>query len=97
MPETIERFLKVDEITTELLLMFLSYLARSKSVSALRPGYDDKYRSRSHRFVERQKLISTYRKSRYRVGWGGLKAPIDKISSHRYYWAPQEESHLGRG
>ena len=44
------------------LLPFLSYLANSKSVSVrpptcppIRPGYDDKYRSRSYRFVERQK------------------------------------------
>ena len=40
----------------------LSYLAGSKRVSArppvsppVRPGYDDKYRYRSYRFVERQK------------------------------------------
>ena len=40
-----------------------SYLAGSKGVSAVRPparpsvrpGYDDKYRSKSYRFVERQK------------------------------------------
>ena len=38
---------------------FLSYLACSKSASVhppVRPGYDDKYRSGSYRFVERQKL-----------------------------------------
>ena len=40
------------------LLPFSSYLAASKSVSVrlpVRPGYDDKYCSRSYRFVERQK------------------------------------------
>ena len=37
------------------LLPFLSYLAGSKRASAIRPGYGDNYRSRSHRFVERQK------------------------------------------
>ena len=35
------------------LLPFFSYLADSKSA---RHGYDDKYRSRRYRFVERQKL-----------------------------------------
>ena len=38
---------------------FLSYLAGSKGVSAhppVRPEYDDKYRSRSYRFVDRQKV-----------------------------------------
>ena len=38
----------------------LSYLAGSKIVSArpsFRPGYDDKYCSRSYRFVELQKLV----------------------------------------
>ena len=35
------------------LLPFLSYSAGPKSVS-VRPGYDDKYHSRSYRFVERQ-------------------------------------------
>ena len=50
---------------TVYLLPFLSYLAGSKSVSArppvrppVRPGYDDKYRSRSHRFVEWQLINS---------------------------------------
>ena len=38
------------------LLPFSSYLAGSKSVSAPRPRYDDKYGSRSHHFVDRQKL-----------------------------------------
>ena len=41
------------------LLQFLSYLAGSKNVSAgppVRPGYDDKYRSRSYIVVERQKF-----------------------------------------
>ena len=40
------------------LLPFLSYSAGSKSVSVCpsdRPGNDDKYRSRSYRFVEREK------------------------------------------
>ena len=39
------------------LLPFLSYLACSKSTS-IRPGYDDKYRSRSYRFVEQQQTNS---------------------------------------
>ena len=41
------------------LLPLLSYLAGSESVYAsppVRQGYDDKFRSRSYRFVERQKL-----------------------------------------
>ena len=41
------------------LLALLSYLASSKNVSVrppVRPGYDDNYRSRSYRFVERQKV-----------------------------------------
>ena len=48
------------------LLPFLSYLADSKSISTsppIRPGDDEKYRSRIHRFVGRQKcgqfLLST--------------------------------------
>ena len=42
------------------LLPISSYLAGPKSVSAcppVRPGYDDKYRPRSYRFVEREKLV----------------------------------------
>ena len=38
------------------------YLASSKRFSVRRliqPGYDDDYRSKSHRFVERQKRTST--------------------------------------
>ena len=41
------------------LLPFSSYLAGSKNVFVLPcdpPGYDDKYRSRSYHFVERQKV-----------------------------------------
>ena len=41
------------------LLPFSSYLAGSKSVPPVRPGYADKCRCRCYRFVERQKLSST--------------------------------------
>ena len=48
------------------LLPFFSYLAGAQRVSdrpsdcpqPVRPGYDYKYRSRSYRFAERQKLLS---------------------------------------
>ena len=47
------------------LLPFLSYVAGSKSVTVrppVRPGYDDKYRSISYRFVDWQKpLLRTKR------------------------------------
>ena len=36
------------------MLPFSSYLAGSKGFPPVRPGYDDKYRSSSYRFVERQ-------------------------------------------
>ena len=36
--------------------LFLSYLDGSKAFPPVQPGYDDKYCSRSYRFVEQQKL-----------------------------------------
>ena len=52
---------------TVYLLPFFSYLAGSESVFVrpparppVRPGYDDKYRSRSQRFVERQNYLMGY-------------------------------------
>ena len=48
------------------LLQFLSYLAGSKSVSLtpIRSGYEDNYRSRSYRFVGREKRLLTQNQDR---------------------------------
>ena len=39
-----------------LVMALFSYSAGSKAFPPVRPRYDDKYRSRSHYFVEQQKL-----------------------------------------
>ena len=53
---------------------WLSYLAGCKTFPPIRPGYEDKYRSRGYRFVEHQKpdiVEMHFQKFRFQRRWAG--------------------------